>query len=83
MKELYLTKLCDVACDVHIRAADAKMWFYHQAAHFDEMSSKEQARTEMKALALWKAFEEALAIIEKAIPNIREEKNNGGTNTDT
>lgn len=83
MRELYLTQLCHYACEVHDRATEAYEWFRHNAGYYDEMSFEEQTRVEMKALATMVNFRDALTIIDKAMPNIREEEDNGGTNADT
>lgn len=83
MRKTYLIQLCHYACEVHDRATEAYEWFRHNAGYFDEMSSKEQAQVEMKALAAMVNFRDALTIIDKAMHNIREEENNGRTNADT
>lgn len=72
MSELYLTKLCGVACDVHDRATEAYEWFRHNAGYFDEISDEEKAQVEEKAKAMWEAFHNALTIIDRHMHIIRE-----------
>lgn len=81
--EQYLSELSGVSCDVHDRATEAYEWFRHNAGYFDEMDNDQQKSVGIRALAVGLAFKKALRIIDKAMPNIREEDNNGGTNADT
>lgn len=81
--EQCLSDLSGVSCDVHDRATEAYEWFRHNAGYFSEMSIDRQKSVAIRALAVSQAFKRALRIIDKAMPNIREEEDNGGTNADT
>lgn len=82
-EEQYLSELSGVSCDVHDRATEAYEWFRHNAGYFSEMDNDQQKNVGIRALAVGLAFKKALGIINKAMLNIQEEEDNGGTNADT